>query len=70
MTAEIPEYLGRKSAKERKMMTRFRFRCGNEEKENRKERKEGAECAMRREGQLRNVCSEMRERERKEQEKG
>jgi hypothetical protein len=52
------------------MMTRFRFRCGNEERENRKERNEGAECAMRREGQLRNGCSEMRERERREQKKG
>jgi hypothetical protein len=51
MTKEIPEYLGRKSARERKMMARFR--CGNEERENRywKERKEGAECAMRREGE-------------------
>ncbi|KAJ3621596.1 hypothetical protein MTP99_003712 [Tenebrio molitor] len=33
MTEEIPEYLGRESAKERKMMARFR--CGNEERENR-----------------------------------
>jgi hypothetical protein len=33
MTEEIPEYLGRKSARERKMMARFR--CGNEERENR-----------------------------------
>jgi hypothetical protein len=31
MTEEIPEYLGKKSAKERKMMARFR--CGNEETE-------------------------------------
>jgi hypothetical protein len=31
MTEEIPEYLGRESAKERKMMARFR--CGNEERE-------------------------------------
>jgi hypothetical protein len=30
---EIPEYLRRESAKERKMMARFR--CGNEERENR-----------------------------------
>jgi hypothetical protein len=29
----IPEYLGRKSARERKIMARFR--CGNEESENR-----------------------------------
>jgi hypothetical protein len=33
MTEEIPEYLGRESARERKMMARFT--CGNEERENR-----------------------------------
>jgi hypothetical protein len=33
MTEEIREYLGRESARERKMMTRFR--CENEERENR-----------------------------------
>jgi hypothetical protein len=33
MTEEIPEYLGRESAKGRKMMARFR--CGNEERKNR-----------------------------------
>jgi hypothetical protein len=33
MTEEILEYLGRESAKERKMMTRFRY--GNEKRENR-----------------------------------
>jgi hypothetical protein len=33
MTGEIPEYLGRESAKERKMIARFR--CGNKERENR-----------------------------------
>jgi hypothetical protein len=33
MTEEIPEYLRRESAKERKMMARFR--CRNEERENR-----------------------------------
>jgi hypothetical protein len=51
MTKEIPEYLGRESARERKMMARFR--CENEEREKRysKERKEGVECAMRREGE-------------------
>jgi hypothetical protein len=32
MTQEIPEYLGRERAKERKMIVRFR--CGNEEREN------------------------------------
>jgi hypothetical protein len=33
MREEIPEYLGKKSARERKMMAKFR--CGNEERENR-----------------------------------
>jgi hypothetical protein len=33
LTEEIPEYLGKESAKERKMMARFR--CGKEERENR-----------------------------------
>jgi hypothetical protein len=33
MTDEIPEYLGRESARERRMMAKFR--CGNEERENR-----------------------------------
>jgi hypothetical protein len=33
MTNEIPEYLRRESARERKMMARLR--CGNEERENR-----------------------------------
>jgi hypothetical protein len=33
MTEEIPEYLGRESVKERKMMARFW--CENEERENR-----------------------------------
>jgi hypothetical protein len=33
MTEKIPEYLGRESARERKMMVRFR--CGNEKRENR-----------------------------------
>jgi hypothetical protein len=33
MIEEIPQFLGRESAKERKMMARFR--CGNEERENR-----------------------------------
>jgi hypothetical protein len=32
MTEEISDYLGRESARERKMMARFR--CGNEEREN------------------------------------
>jgi hypothetical protein len=33
MTEEIPQYLGGESARERKMMARFR--CENEERENR-----------------------------------
>jgi hypothetical protein len=33
MTEEIPEYLGRDCKRERKIMVRFR--CGNEERENR-----------------------------------
>jgi hypothetical protein len=33
MAEEMPEYLGRESARERKMMARFRY--GNEERENR-----------------------------------
>ncbi|KAJ3619429.1 hypothetical protein MTP99_005111 [Tenebrio molitor] len=44
MTEEIPECLGRESARERKLMARFR--CGNEEREKRywmEERKEGRE---------------------------
>jgi hypothetical protein len=59
MTEEIPEYLGRESARERKMMARFR--CGNEEREN-MYWMEGEE----RERKSRNGCSEMRQREGKE----
>jgi hypothetical protein len=33
MTEKIPKYHGRESVKERKMMAKFR--CGNEERENR-----------------------------------
>jgi hypothetical protein len=54
MTEEIPEYLGREHAKERKMMARFR--CGNKEKEN-KYWTEGEERRCR-------TCYEARERER------
>jgi hypothetical protein len=46
MTEEIPEYLGRESARERKMMARFR--CGNAERDNRYWM-EGEEYGMRRE---------------------
>jgi hypothetical protein len=51
MTEEIPEYLGRECAKERRMMARFR--CKTQEKENRywmEGEEKGAEYAMRREG--------------------
>jgi hypothetical protein len=66
MTEEIPEYLRRESAKERKMMVRFI--CRNEERENRY-RTEGEErrcrmCYEKRETieHMWNGCSEMRER--------
>jgi hypothetical protein len=51
MTEEIVEYLGREGARERKMMARFKER---REKTGIgwKEKKEGAECAMKRERQL------------------
>jgi hypothetical protein len=70
MTEEIPEYWGRESAKERKMMTRFRF--GNEERENRYwmegEERRFTMCYKERETSehMWNACSEIRERERKE----
>jgi hypothetical protein len=53
MREQIPEYLGRDNARERKMMPRTK--CGKEERDNRywmEESKEGAECAMKREIQL------------------
>jgi hypothetical protein len=50
MAEEIPAYLERQSAKERKMM---RFRCGNEERENR--------YWMEREERRRRMCYEGRE---------
>jgi hypothetical protein len=66
----IPESLGRESAKERTMGARFR--CGNEERENRSW-KEGEErrckmCCGERETteHMWNVCSEMREKDGKE----
>ncbi|KAJ3621510.1 hypothetical protein MTP99_003633 [Tenebrio molitor] len=63
VTEEIPEYLWRENTKERKMMTRFRWR-------NEKERKE-EKCRMCYEeretiAHMWNGCGEMRERERKE----
>jgi hypothetical protein len=48
MIKEIPDYLGRESARERKMMARFR--CRNEEREGgsgRKRKKEGEESTTR-----------------------
>jgi hypothetical protein len=67
MTEEIPEYLGKESTKERRMMATFR--CGNEERE----RMEGQErsCRMCYEARetithMRSGCSEIRERERRE----
>jgi hypothetical protein len=45
MTEKIPEYLRRESARERKMMARFR--CGNEERENRhRMEREERRCRM------------------------
>jgi hypothetical protein len=59
VTEDILVYLGKESAKERKMMARFR--CGNEERENRywMEERETIEHMWR-------GCGEMREREEKE----
>jgi hypothetical protein len=66
MPEEMPEYLRRERATERKMMARFR--CGNEERENRywMEREE-RRCRMCYEEKetcehMWNECSEMRER--------
>jgi hypothetical protein len=61
---------GRESARERKVVARFR--CGNEERENRywteEEERRCRMCYEERETieQMLNGCSEMRERERKE----
>jgi hypothetical protein len=73
MTEEIPEYLRRESAKERKMMARFR--CRNEERENRyrteREERRCRMCYEKRETieHMWNGCSEMRERRRGRNEK-
>jgi hypothetical protein len=71
MTKEIQEYLGRESARERKMVARFR--CGNAETENRYwmegEERTCRMCYEQREiiEHLWNGCSEMRRgRERRE----
>jgi hypothetical protein len=70
MTQDVPVYLRRESAKERKMMARFR--CRNEERENRYWT-EGEErrCRMCREESetiehMWSGCDEMRKREGKE----
>jgi hypothetical protein len=66
VTEDVPVYLGKESAKERKMMARFR--CGNEERENRywMEERETIEhmcrgCAERRERRS-STCGEDAER--------
>ncbi|XP_068912463.1 golgin subfamily A member 6-like protein 6 [Tenebrio molitor] len=70
VTEDVPVYLGRESTKERKMMARFR--CGNEERENKywMEEEEGM-CRMCREERetiehMWRGFGEMREREEKE----
>jgi hypothetical protein len=72
MTEEIPEYLGRGSAKERKIVERFMCRCGNKERENRYwmegEQRRCRMCYEERETiqHMWNGCSDMRKKERKE----
>jgi hypothetical protein len=44
MTEEIPEYLGRENAREKKMMGRFR--CGNEERKQVVDGRRGRRCRM------------------------
>jgi hypothetical protein len=67
---DVPVYLGKESAKERKLMARFR--CGNEERENRYWMEEEERmCRMCREERetiehMWRGCGEMREREEKE----
>jgi hypothetical protein len=73
VTEDVPVYLGRESAKERKMMARFR--CGNEERENRHWMEEEERmCRMCREERetiehMWRGCGEMREREEKRRRK-
>jgi hypothetical protein len=70
MTEEIPEHLGRESARERKMMATSR--CGNQEREHRywteREERRCRMCYEERETieHTWNGCTEIRERERKE----
>jgi hypothetical protein len=54
MSEEIPEYLGRESAKERKMMARFR--CGNEERKGVLDRRRRKRCRMCYEERERHTC--------------
>jgi hypothetical protein len=64
MTEEVPEYLGRENARERKDVGTRREKTGI----GWKERKEGAECAMReRERDRESSIRGMGERERKKQ---
>jgi hypothetical protein len=70
VTEDVLVYLGRESTKERKMMARFR--CGNEERENKYWMEEEERiCRMCREERetidyMWRGCGEMREREEKE----
>jgi hypothetical protein len=70
LTQDVPVYLRRESAKEREMMERFR--CWNEERENRYwTEEEQRRCQMCREENetiehMWSGCNEMRERERKD----
>ncbi|KAH0811711.1 hypothetical protein GEV33_011080 [Tenebrio molitor] len=70
VTEDVPVYLGRESTKERKMMARFR--CGNEERENKYWMEEEERmCRMCREERetiehMWRACGEMREKEEKE----
>lgn len=67
VTEELPEYLGRESVKEKRMMARFR--CGNEERENKFWMDEEERmCRMCGEGRetiehMLRECTEMKERE-------
>jgi hypothetical protein len=70
VTEDVPVYLERENARERKMMARFR--CGNEERENRywteEEERRCRMCHEERETieHVWSGCGEMRERKRKE----
>ncbi|KAJ3620949.1 hypothetical protein MTP99_003131 [Tenebrio molitor] len=74
MTEEIAEYLGRESARKRKIMARFK--CGDEERDNRYwmggEERRCRMCYEERETieHVWNKCSEIKERKGKEQNEG